>query len=334
MHMEQTERIYWIKHRLVQKGRFTRQEVMARFEYSRASFKRDLDYMRDRLSMPIEWSASRQAYVVAPGTTLQELPGVWFSAAEVQGLLTIEHLLESLGSAPLAGQLAPARRRLEQLIDTSHGHDEIRRRIRVLPMAGRPVDAAVFEVLSVAVLGRRRLVIAHLNRATGVAAEREVSPQRLVHYRYNWYLDTYCHLRHDIRSFAVDAIRSAQLLDACADEVDDTRLDAVLRAGYGIFSGAATETAALRFTPAAARWVVHENWHSQQCGRFEADGSYVLELPYSHPTELVMDILRHGGGVEVLSPPELRARVAAELRAAARRYASAHGVPPEHGADG
>ncbi len=332
--MEQTERIYWVKHRLVQKGCFTREEVMARFEYSRASFKRDLDYMRDRLNMPIEWSASRQAYVVTPGTTLQELPGVWFSAAEVQGLLTIEHLLESLGSAPLAGQLEPVRHRLEQLIDAGHGHEEIRRRIRVLPMAGRPVDAAVFEVLSVAVLGRRRLVIDHLNRATGVAAGREVSPQRLVHYRYNWYLDAYCHLRQDIRSFAVDAIRSAQLLETRADEVGEERLDAVLSAGYGIFSGEATATAVLRFTAAAARWVAHENWHSRQRGRFEADGSYVLDLPYSQPAELVMDILRHGAEVEVLSPPGLRAQVAAELAAAARRYASGPGVAVENGADG
>ena len=59
--MEQTERIYWIKRRLVQKGSFTREEVMARFEYSRASFKRDLDYLRDRLNMPVEWSTSNQA---------------------------------------------------------------------------------------------------------------------------------------------------------------------------------------------------------------------------------------------------------------------------------
>ena len=319
--MEQTERIYWIKRRLVQKGSFTREEVMARFEYSRASFKRDLDYLRDRLNMPVEWSASKQAYVVAPGTVLEELPGVWFSAAEVQGLLTIEHLLESLGSAPLAAQLAPARRRLEQLIDAGHEHDELRRRIRVLPMAGRPVDAAVFETLSVAVLGRRRVILTHLNRASGETMEREVSPQRLVHYRYNWYLDAHCHLRADIRSFAVDAIRGARLLDARALEIGDARLDAVLRAGYGIFSGEATDTAVLRFSPAAARWVAHETWHLRQQGRFEPDGSYRLELPYSHPAELVMDILRHGAEVEVLAPPGLRERVAAELAAAARRYA-------------
>lgn len=323
--MEQTERIYWIKRRLVERSRFTREEVMARFEYSRASFKRDLDYMRDRLNMPIEWSGAAQAYVLAPGAAVQELPGVWFSAAEVQALLTIEHLLEGLGPSLLATELAPARRRLEQLVDQGHSHDELRRRIRVLPMAGRPVDAAVFETLSVAVLGRRRLSIRHFNRGSGATVEREVSPQRLVHYRYNWYLDTWCHLRNDIRSFAVDAIAAARLVDTPAHEVADADLDAVLRAGYGIFGGARTQTAVLRFTPDAARWVASETWHSAQRGTLEPDGSYRLELPYSQDAELVMDILRHGANVEVLAPPGLRARVVREAEAMLARYRGTSG---------
>jgi predicted DNA-binding transcriptional regulator YafY len=325
--MEQTERIYWVKRRLVERGRFTREEVMARFEYSRASFKRDLDYMRDRLNMPIEWSGAAQAYVLAPGADAQELPGVWFAAAEVQALLTIEHLLESLGPSLLAAELAPARRRLEQLVDHGHSHDELRRRIRVLPMAGRPVDAAVFETLSVAVLGRRRVVLCHFNRARGAAVEREVSPQRLVHYRYNWYLDTWCHLRDDIRSFAVDAIASARLLDTPSRDLADAELDAVLRAGYGIFGGASTQSAVLRFTADAARWVAHETWHPAQRGRLEPDGSYVLEIPYSQDAELVMDILRHGANVEVLAPAGLRARVAAAVEATLARYRGASGAP-------
>jgi predicted DNA-binding transcriptional regulator YafY len=95
----------------------------------------------------------------------------------------------------------------------------------------------------------------------------------------------------------------------------------VLGAGYGIFAGATTETAVLRFTPEAARWVADEAWHSRQLGRVEADGSYRLELPYSGEPELVMDLLRHGAGVEVLAPPSLRERVARELALAARQYA-------------
>jgi predicted DNA-binding transcriptional regulator YafY len=182
------------------------------------------------------------------------------------------------------------------------------------------VNRDVFEAISLALLGRRQVFIRHLRRGDGDVTERVVSPQRLVHYRYNWYLDAWCHVRRDLRTFAVDAILHARVEGAPAREVEDAELDRVLGAGYGIFAGARTETAVLRFTPESARWVADEVWHSRQVGRIEADGSYVLELPYSREPELVMDLLRHGAGVEVLAPPSLRARVAEELAAAASQY--------------
>ncbi len=167
---------------------------------------------------------------------------------------------------------------------------------------------------------RKRLFIRHRKRRDGGITERTVSPQRLVHYRYNWYLDAWCHVRKDLRTFAVDAISQAQVVEQAARKVGEDELDRVLGAGYGIFAGAETETAVLRFTAAAARWVADEVWHSRQVGRIEQDGSYVLELPYSREPELVMDLLRHGAGVEVLAPPSLRARVAAAHAAAAQQY--------------
>ena len=319
--MDRTERFYRIRRRLIERGALTRREVLEDLEVSPATFKRDLEYLRDRLHMPIVWSTSRQAYVLEPGASVQELPGVWFSPGEVYALLEIEHLLVRLGPGLLGRPLAPLRARLSTLLERGdHGHHELRRRIRVLPVGSRRVDREVFEALSVALLGRRRLRIRYRGRQSNRETGRDVSPQRLVHYRYNWYLDAWCHDRQALRVFAVDAIRVAAALDEPALDMDETELDRVLEAGYGIFAGARTQTAVLRFSAASARWVADEVWHSRQVGRIEADGSYVLELPYSQEPELVMDLLRHGSGVEVLEPPALRARVAAELAAAARQY--------------
>jgi predicted DNA-binding transcriptional regulator YafY len=80
--------------------------------------------------------------------------------------------------------------------------------------------------------------------------------------------------------------------------------------------------AVLRFSPQRARWVAAEQWHPRQRSRTEADGAYVLELPYSDSRELLMDILKHGAHVEVLAPVELRDQVADALRAAAATYGS------------
>ena len=319
--MDRTERFYSIRRRLIEKGALTRREIEEDLEISHATFKRDIEYLRDRLNVPIVWSRERQAYVLDSGAELAELPGVWFSPAEVYALLEIDHLLDTLSSGLLARQLAPLRTRLRALLESGdHGHREIRRRIRILTLGTRRVNREVFEALSLALLGRKQVFIRHLKRGDGGITERMVSPQRLVHYRYNWYLDAWCHVRKDLRTFAVDAVRQARVDEAPAREVPDEELDRVLGSGYGIFAGAETETARLRFTPDSARWVADEVWHSKQVGRIEADGSYVLELPYSREPELVMDLLRHGAGVEVLSPRSLRERVASELAAAARQY--------------
>ncbi len=141
-----------------------------------------------------------------------------------------------------------------------------------------------------------------------------------MHYRDIWYLDAYCHLRQDLRSFAVDAIRSAVIKETPAKEVRGAELDDYLGSGYGIFAGRKVEWATLKFTPEAARWVSAQNWHPKQRSRVEKDGSYVLELPYAEDRELVMEVLKFGADVEVLQPVGLRKRVAEALNAAAKRY--------------
>jgi predicted DNA-binding transcriptional regulator YafY len=320
--VDRTERFYKIRRRLIERGTLTRREVEEELEISHATFKRDIEYMRDRLNVPIVWSREREAYLLDPGADVAELPGIWFSPAEIYALLEIEHLLERLEPGLLGRQLDPLRTRLRALLERGdRGHREIRRRIRVLALGSRRVNREVFEALSVGLLSRRRIRIRHLKRGSGEISERVVSPQRLVHYRYNWYLDAWCHVRKDLRVFAVDAIKGALVVEQPAREVADENMDRVLGAGYGIFAGAETQTAVLRFTPERARWVADEVWHSRQTGRIEADGSYVLELPYSQEPELVMDLLRYGAGVCVLAPESLRATVARELVAAARQYA-------------
>jgi predicted DNA-binding transcriptional regulator YafY len=150
--------------------------------------------------------------------------------------------------------------------------------------------------------------------------ERTVSPQRLVHWRNTWYLDAWCHTSDALRRFALDAVRSASLLEQRAKDVSLKTIEAELDAGYGVFSGAKLQWATLLFTPEAAQWVQHEQWHAKQQTTLHDDGSLTLRLPYSDATELVMDILRHGEQVKVLAPAALVKQVAAQTCAAAAAY--------------
>jgi len=147
-----------------------------------------------------------------------------------------------------------------------------------------------------------------------------ISPQRLVHYRDNWYLDAWCHLRDDLRCFALESIREVDLLDRAARQVSESVLDEELASSYGIFTGKADKVAILRFSPERSRWVAGEVWHPKQKATLEAGGHYLLEIPYRDHRELMMDILKHGSEVEVLSPIELRDVVASALAEAAGKY--------------
>ena len=322
--MDRSERFYKIQNMLQHRGAVRLQDFLAELEVSKATFKRDLEYLRDRMGAPIVYDRDEEAYRFEAGVADQgswQLPGLWFTAAEMQALLTMDRLLADLQPGVLSDAIAPLRKRLRALLGSrQHSADDVAKRIRILAIGSREVEPAHFRVLSAAVLSRRRLRIRHLRRRDGVVLEREVSPQRLVHYRDNWYLDAWCHKRQALRTFGVDAIESATVSELEARDVPEETLDRHFASGYGIFAGSETQEAVLLFGEQRARWVSHEVWHPKQDGKLQLDGTYLLRFPYAQEPELVMDILRYGPDVQVLAPDSLREAVAAKLRAAAALY--------------
>lgn len=322
--MDRLERFYRIEHLLQDNKVVPFYSLQEELEVSPATLKRDIEYMRSRFNAPIIWDRAARGYRFEESRKYgprYQLPGLWFNASEAHALLTMQRLLENIEPGLIGQQVKPLQNRLRAVLgSTDHSVTEIRRRIRILGMASRRSHLRHFEIVASAVLKRRRLHISYFVRSRNEITERDVSPQRLVHYRDNWYLDAWCHLRKDIRSFSVDAIEKASLLKVSAKKVTETELDEVLASGYGIFSGKETTMAKLRFTPLRARWVALESWHPRQHGKMQEDGSYILEFPFSDDRELVGDILKFGSDVEVVSPRTLRDRVAEQLRSAASQY--------------
>jgi predicted DNA-binding transcriptional regulator YafY len=323
--MERTERFYKIQNLLRSRHFVSTHDFLAELGISLATFKRDLEYLRDRMHAPIVYDRDQQAYAFDPAVAdseLWQLPGLWFSADELQALLTMDRLLGDLQPGVLSELIAPLRKRLKSLLDSGeHSAEDIARRIKILSMGSRRVAPAHFRTIATAVLTRRRLKLRHLRRQDGEVLDREVSPQRLVHYRDNWYLDAWCHKRQALRTFGLDAIETAVVVpDKEVKEISDDTLERHYASGYGIFAGTATQDAVLQFGVNSARWVSRETWHPEQIGTPQLDGTYLLQFPYSQEPELVMDILKYGADVQVLAPESLRNAVAAKLRAAAQLY--------------
>jgi predicted DNA-binding transcriptional regulator YafY len=331
--MDRTERFYKIELALRSRGCVTFAALQSELGVSPATLKRDLQYLRDRLSAPIVYDAYARGYrfesAGSPSASSRhELPGLWFSEHEIHALLTMHQLLAGLDDdGVLARHLQPLMERLQTMLggDDSHAR-ELMRRVKVIGTARRRVPSRHFELLGSALLQRRRLHLRYFKRSDRSVSERDVSPQRLVNYRNTWYLDAWCHRSDGLRRFALDAIRDASMLAERAKRVALRDLESGLDAGYGIYGGdgASVRWATLVFSADAAQWVASEEWHPQQTARWidgtPGQGRYELRVPYSDPTELAMDILRHGDSVRVLADEALVASIAARLRSAAAQY--------------
>ena len=325
--MSNTDRLYRIESLIKQRGQVTLESLKAELEVSRATLKRDLAYLRDRMGAPIEYDRFLGGYTLRQEGQdgrgdKHELPGLWFSERELYALLTAHQLLSDIDTdGVLSRHLQPLLARIHTLLDTEglQAADVIKR-VKILTPAKRPVPSQWFERVTEALIKRKRLEMVYLTRSRGQSGQRMVSPQRLVHYRATWYLDAWCHKAQGLRRFALDAIEDARVSDERAKDVSLKTVQSEMDAGYGIYAGAKPQWAVLMFQPQAAQWISREQWHPQQQGQWREDGRYELRLPYVQETEVVMDVLRHGPEVTVLSPPALAKRVREALNAAAALY--------------
>jgi proteasome accessory factor C len=299
---------------------------------SRSGINRVIRILRE-YGAPLEMDAARTGYFYNRDIAF-ELPGLWFSHGELLGLITAHDMVSNTEPSLLRETLQPLRLKLEKLLSAEQmGAGQLPKRVRIIRLAGRGPGAHFADVMR-ALVERKQLQFAYHARTTGADELRKVSPQRLTHYRDNWYMDAWCHDRKGLRIFALERIRDARVSRLAARDIDETNLHEHFASAYGIFAGKPVDTARLIFNAHRAQWVSEETWHPKQSGVFLEDGRYQLDIPYSDTRELMMDILKNGPDVEVVSPAALRIEVQRRLAATLQQYTNAANAAPDKGFGG
>ena len=305
-----------------------RSVFLEELDISLATFKRDMDVLKDQFQAPIVWKPGEGGR--ERGYVLQDkgwssgklgLPRAWFTSSEIYALLMIDTLASHIAPGLLTEHLQPLITRITLALSAADDTPEdIRSRVQILASSARRRDAAHFETVAKATVRRSRLEILYFTKSRNERNTRVVSPQRLIHYKENWYLVAWCHRAEGTRVFALDSIEDAKILKEPAVEVSKADIDAMVGRDFGIYSGGDRKWAKLRFSALQARWVEAEIWHSDQKVSIQDDGSLLLEVPYSDQRELLLDILKFGAEAEVLEPPELREEIRSRLRRALSQY--------------
>lgn len=118
--------------------------------------------------------------------------------------------------------------------------------IKILPIGHRQVPTHSFQLISEALINEQQLDIDYVSY-NQITTQRRISPQTLIYYRENWYLDGWCHFRKNLRIFSVASISKVQLHKGPSKKVSDVKRQAHFNNSYSIFSGKAKYLASLRF---------------------------------------------------------------------------------------
>jgi predicted DNA-binding transcriptional regulator YafY len=306
--MDKRDKLYEL-HRIFVQARGTllsKQKLLSKLECSDSTLKRRLNSLRDTYGAPLEYSREKHGWYYQKDVSF-ELPGLWFNDQELYAFLILEQLLENLDVGLVSEQLSTAKNKIKLLLSTNVDPEEtISNKLRLINVFHRIFNETIFKEIAKATFDERQLEIDFINRNTQQKTTRIISPQRIVHYKNTWYLDCYCHLREEFRTFSIDGISNVKHCHRQARIIDPKIIDKNTQSTYGIFSGQAHEIAILHFQNPVSFWIAKEIWHPSQQGQWLENNIYELKIPYQNPKELLADILRYADKVTVKSPESLR----------------------------
>ncbi len=311
-------------HRALVAGDFPNcQKFSKELEVSSKTVQRDIDFMRDRLGLPIEYNQLEFGYYYTKPVT--HFPSFEVSEGELVALFVARKALEQYRGTPYEKALRTAFEKIcKGLTDEiNFGWRDMEDSISFRGIGAADADLQLFEQLSTAVHERREVEFGYHKLGGPRHEQRKVQPYHLSCVDNQWYLFGQDLARQQLRCFALPRMRGVKLTAFKFTRPPDFSVSELLGGSFGIFRGKEKHRIRIEFDAFASRLVAERIWHeSQKIIRSSAEKT-VIELTLNSLEEIERWILSWGGHAVALEPRELVDRV----RRSASQIAAAHPVP-------
>lgn len=296
-------------------------KVAEELEVSSKTVQRDIDFMRDRLALPIAYDAVRCGFHYTEPVT--SLPSIEVSEGEIAALFVAQKALAQYQGTPFERPLRSAFRKItDSLKDrVSFSWSEMEDAISFHSVGASVADLELFEIASQAVLRSVELTFEYRKLESSRYEARTVRPFHIASLENQWYLFAEDLARRQLRTFALPRMRKARATSTRFRRPADFSISKVLRGSFGVFAGRKTQRVRLQFDAFAGRLVGERTWHESQRIRSARDGSLTLELDLGGLEEIERWVLSWGSHVRVLTPDALVRRIAQQAEAIAAMYA-------------
>jgi proteasome accessory factor B len=293
-------------HRLVVGGEFPNATRLAReLEVSTKSVHRDIEFMRDRLELPIAFDWTRNGYFYTE--EVAAFPTFQITEGELLALLVAEKALQQYRGTTFERPLMSAFRKLAaSLPETVSIHmSDWEQTISFRTSAEPIVDLEIFDALAKATAGRHQLELTYRKPGRRDTELRVVDPYHLANVNGEWFLFAFCHLRRDLRTFVPARITALRRTGRLFARPKSFSLEQRLRDSFGVVSGRGEHQVVIRFEDGVADYIREKRWHSSQVIRDLPDGAVELSMRLSSLTEVHRWVLNWGGQAVPLMPPAL-----------------------------
>lgn len=306
-------------HQAVQSGAHPNATTLALdLEVTAKTIARDLEFMRDRLELPLAYDARRRGFYYTQDVSA--FPTLHITEGELFALLVAEKAVQQYRGTNFEKPLLSALKKMAaSLPETISLHladwdQTISFRTRAEPI----LNLGTFDALAQATARRQQLELTYRKPGRAQAELRVVDPYHLANVNGEWYLFAFDHLRSDLRTFVPARIQSARPTGKTFARPAGFSVDKRLRDSFGIHSDEGRFEVEVRFAPEVADFIREKRWHPSQQLRDLKNGGVELRLKLSSLVEIQRWILGWGGSALVTRPPELVQSVRAAARAILR----------------
>ncbi len=279
------------------------------------SIYRDLEFMRERLGLPLEFDRRRFGFHYTEEVTA--FPTMQISEGELFALVVAEKALQQYRGTSFERPLISALQKMQQALPETISLDlaDVERTISFRTRAEPILDLNIFDALAKATAQRRQIELTYRKPGQPKAELRIVDPYHLANINGEWFLFAYDHLRQDIRTFVPVRIKAIRPTGKSFVRSHKFSLENRLRDSFGVHSGQGQFDVLLRFNQKVADYVREKKWHESQRIRERKGGAVELSLKLSSLEEVERWVLSWGGNATVVRPKEL----ARSVRLAAQR---------------
>ena len=313
------ERFVWFDNQVRVKKYPNATTLAEQFEISTKTAQRDIEFMRDRLLCPLDYDSSQKGYYYDNETF--SLPMVYLSSEELSALLIARKMLQDISGGSIGDEISSVVDKITNILKKhSVVADQIDDAFSFQLIEYSPAPETVFKAVLEGCLKKKCLSFTYYSPATEDKSERMVEPYHLLNYMGTWHTIGYCHLRKEIRDFALSRISEAKVLTESFKTPADFDFKKYFLSTFGLYKGKSAKEVTLRFTPEKSKWIKDQIWHKNQKVKLLKDGSLEISFPVSDFSEIKREILKHGDAVTVIKPEGLREVIKSEAINIAKIY--------------